>query len=188
MIPWLAIGIGLAAGFLARAAFGGGRGGGARTFWPVRPYRGTISGFGVYRPSIDGVNTRQHAGVDVGAFIGDAVIAMGDGEVLWPVSGFRIGADLQAVAIRHSDADYIYAEIHVDPKYMVPGTRVSAGQQIGKVGRNGDGNAMLHLEAWQPDFCPKGFVPWVSGVRPKGLLDVWERIKGLAPATTKKVA
>lgn len=164
------------------------RGGGSssRTLWPVRPYRGTISGFGVSRPSIDGANTRQHAGVDVGAFIGDAVIAMGPGTVLWPVSGFRIGADLQAVAIRHSDADYIYAEIHVDPKYMVPGTKVAAGQQIGKVGRNGDGRGMLHLESWTPGSTPKGFVPWVAGVKPKGLLDVWERIKGLAPA--KKVA
>ncbi len=181
MIPWLAIGIGLGIGLLARVAFAGGRGG-ARTYWPVRPYRGTISGFGANRPSLDSVTPRLHAGVDVGAFIGDAVIAMGDGVVLWPVSGFRIGADLQAVAIKHSDADYIYAEIYVDPKYMVPGTRVSAGQVIGKVGRNGDGNAMLHLEAYQKGSCPHGFVPWIAGNRPPGLLDVWEKIKGLAPA------
>ncbi len=186
MIPWLAIGIGLGIGLLARAAFAGGRGD-ARTFWPVRPYRGTISGFGASRPSLDGVS-RQHAGVDVGANIGDLVIAMGDGVVLWPVSGFRIGADLQAVAIAHIDADYIYAEIYVDPKYMVPGTKVSAGAVVGKVGRNSEGRGMLHLEAWEKGFCPKGFTPWLAGVRPPGLLDVWEKIKGLAPASAKKVA
>lgn len=177
-----ALGLGIAIGVAARILFSGGSS--ARKWWPVNPYRGTISGFGDSRDS----GKRQHGGVDVGAVMGDKVIAMGDGKVLWPVSGFRIGADLQAVAIAHDDADYIYAEIYVDPKYMVPGTRVRSGQVIGKVGRNGDGNAMLHLEAWEPGYTPKGFVPWGTGQRPKGLLDVGEKLKGLKPISPAKAA
>jgi murein DD-endopeptidase MepM/ murein hydrolase activator NlpD len=150
----------------------------------VIPNRSTISPYGARRAG----GERIHAGVDVGAFVGDTVIAMGDGVVLWPVSGFRIGADLEAVAIRHEDADYIYAEIHVDPQNLVPGTKLRAGQRIGKVGRNGDGNAMLHLESWTHDLAPKGFVPWYGGKpAPHGVLDVQARLKGLIDFP-KKVA
>lgn len=172
MWPWIVGGLFIGWG-LSRAF--GRSGSSARIYWPVVPNRGTISPFGARRAN----GSRIHAGVDIGGFVNDPVISMGEGIVLWPVTGFRIGADLEAVAIRHEDADYIYAEIHVD-KSIVPGKRLSAGQRIGTVGRNGDGNSMLHLEAWEHDQCPHGFTPWIGGQPPpKGLLDVQARLKGL---------
>ncbi len=153
--------------------FGGGSGSSARVYWPVVPQRAIISPFGASR---DGGN-RIHAGTDCGAFAGDKIIAMGPGEVLWPVSGYRIGANLQAVAVRHEDADYIYAEIEVT---VVAGQKLAAGEQIGIVRKNGDGNAMLHLEAWEHGKCPKGFTPWIDRQNPPpGLLDSQARLKGL---------
>ncbi len=153
--------------------FLGGSGSRQRVYWPVVPKRAIISPFGASR---DGGN-RIHAGTDCGAFAGDRIIAMGPGEVLWPVSGYRIGANLQAVAVRHEDADYIYAEIYVDVK---PGQKLEAGEPIGTVGKNGDGNAMLHLEAWEHGKCPKGFTPWINGQKPPaGLLDSQARLQGL---------
>lgn len=140
--------------------------------WPVRPKRGIISGYGVSRDQ----GKRVHAGADLGALPGDEIVAWSDGVVLHNVSGFAIYGEkgprpeyipLQAVAIDHGNVQMIYAEIRVEVK---PGQRVRAGQRIGVAARNGDGNSMLHLEAWRE--APKGFVPWVTGSRPPGLLDV----------------
>jgi murein DD-endopeptidase MepM/ murein hydrolase activator NlpD len=139
--------------------------------WPVRPRRAILSRFGASR---DG-GARIHAGIDLGAFKGDPIVAIDDGVVLHRVTGYGIGAGLQAVAIRHDDADYIYAEIRTD---MQPGQRVSAGQQIGTADLNGDGNSMLHLEAWEHGRAPKGFTPWYGGKPPPaGLLDVGELLE-----------
>lgn len=167
-----------AAGIAKRLGVFGGGSSGARV-WPV-PHRGIISGFGVSRPDADGnAGVRRHAAIDIGAVPGDPILAISDGVVLYPVSGYRIGTDLQAVAIRHADADYIYAEIHVGVK---PGQTVSAGQQIGTAAVNGDGHSMLHLEAWRTGMAPHGFTPWWSDkAPPAGLLNVQEMMKGVGP-------
>ncbi len=171
----LALAIGLGVAIVGGAVVVSAR---ARRVWPVRPRRGIISGFGVSREG-----GRRHAGADLGALPGDEIVALADGIVLHSVSGFGIFGSappagyvpLQAVAIRHDDAEYIYAEIRVE---VSPGQRVTAGQRIGRAGRNGDGNSMLHLEAWKQ--APKGFVPWsAAGPVPAGLLDVGERLKGI---------
>lgn len=136
--------------------------------WPVSPYRGIISPFGASRAS----GTRLHGGVDVGAAPGDAIVAIDDGVVLYPVSGFAIGNGLLALAIRHPDAQYIYAEV---ASFAVkPGDRVRAGQRIGTAGKNNDGNTMLHLEAWTK--APTAYTPWLPGARPAGLLDAQARL------------
>jgi murein DD-endopeptidase MepM/ murein hydrolase activator NlpD len=166
--------LGLTLGWLLRRA----QGSGERIYWPIVPYRGTISPFKASR--VD----RWHAGVDIGAFNGDRVIAMGDGEVLWPVTGFSLGGGLEALAVRHADADFIYAEVMIDNDKWKPGMRVRAGDQLGVVRLNGDGNSMLHLEAWEHGTCPKGFVPWdKDGKMPHGLLDVQALIEDLRPKT-----
>ena len=137
--------------------------------WPVSTYRGTISSFGASRTRPGGVKA-YHAAADVGAFPGDRVVAIDDGVVLHAVSGFSLGAGLQAVAIRHPDADYIYAELAVS---VAPGATVSRGGVVGTVAQNGDGNSMLHLEAWETGKAPPGFVSWdADKTRPVGLLDV----------------
>lgn len=137
---------------------------GARV-WPVSVNRGILSGFGATRE--DG---RQHAAADIGAIPGDDIRAISDGTVLYFVSGYSIGTDLVAYAIRHADADYIYAEIHANLK---SGQVVSAGEKIGSAALNGDGNSMLHLEAWEPGMAPHGFTPWyTANGQPAGLLNV----------------
>lgn len=139
-----------------------------RRYWPVSTYRGILSGFGAHRTTDSG-ETRYHAAVDLGAFEGDVILAIDDGEAIGPVTGFALGTvpPLSAVAVRHPDAEYIYAEIDVDVK---PGQKVYAGEPIGRVRKNKDGNSMLHLEAWEK--APKGFVAWMPDNRPAGLLDV----------------
>lgn len=141
--------------------------GGVGRVWPVRPYRGIISPFGASRDN----GTRVHAGVDLGALPGDAIVSMAPGVVLYAVSGFSIGAGLQAIAVRHPDAEYIYAEIMVS---VTPGMQLAAGQRIGTAAKNSDGNSMLHLEAWE--HAPRAFTRWVTGARPPGVLDVQARL------------
>lgn len=166
----IVVGLGVLGGLaIAGAGSGSGRlvGGAAGRVWPVRPYRGVISPFGASRD--DG--TRVHAGVDLGALPGDAIVAMTEGVVLYPVSGFSIGAGLQAVAVRHPDAEYVYAEILLG---VTVGQVLAAGQRIGTAAKNKDGNSMLHLEAWE--HAPHAFTRWVTGARPAGLLDVQARL------------
>jgi murein DD-endopeptidase MepM/ murein hydrolase activator NlpD len=151
-------------------------GSGARV-WPVSPNRGVLSAFGTPRYTS---GNRFHAGVDVAAMNGDKVLAIDDGEVLYPVTGYSIGAGLQAVAIRHPDADYIYGEIDVLVK---AGQTVKAGDVIGTVRQNdaGPGHQMLHLEAWESGFGPTAFTPWnVGSPPPPHLLNAEQLIAPLA--------
>lgn len=159
----------------ARAPGAGGDGA-SRRQWPVRPYRGVINGFKASREG----GKRIHAGVDLGAAQGDEIVALDDGEILGLASGYAIGAGLQALRVRHPDADYIYAEIDALGK---PGDVVKAGDVIGRARKNSAGNTMLHLEAWETGTAPVGFTPWWAGsAAPKGLLDVGEIVKELAPS------
>ena len=71
--------------------------------WPVSIYRGAISAFGARRTRADG-SARFHAGIDLGAFVGDTILAIDDGEVVSMVSGYSLGAGLEAVSVRHPDS------------------------------------------------------------------------------------
>ena len=151
--------------------------GGAERVWPVVPNRGIINAFGA--PRTKGSRERIHAGTDIGAFPGDKVVAITDGVVLGRLSGYELGAGLGAVSIRHPDADYIYAEIDVDPS-MVAGRKVKSGEVIGVVRKNADNTSMLHLEAWETGTVPTAFFPWWKDEgRPKGLLSSTEILKTL---------
>lgn len=178
--PWIVV--------AAAAAFVFGRGlvssGDRMVVWPIRPKRvdkqghWSMSTFGASRDS----GNRFHAGNDILCFPGDEIVAMADGVVLYHVSGFGIfGSNppagyvpLQAVAVDHGDVQMIYAEIRVE---VSPGQSVSAGQRLGRAARNGDGNTMLHLEAW--DKAPRGFTPWNAGQKPAGLRNVNDYLVGL---------
>jgi len=133
--------------------------------WPVSTYRGILSPYGVQRAG----GAERHPGADLGAFPGDQILALDDGVVLKMVGGYALGGGLEAVAIRHRDADYNYAEIKVT---VAPGQKVKAGDPIGYAAKNSDGNSMLHLEAWEKGMAPDRFARWNEGQKPPGLLDV----------------
>lgn len=175
LLPFLALG-----GLLLLLGGKGGSGSSGRRYWPVSTYRGTLSPFGAHRTRADG-SERFHAGIDLGAFVGDDIIAVDDGEVISMVTGYSLGAGLEAVSVRHPGVDLIYAEIDATVK---PGDRVHAGQVIGKVKKNGDGNSMLHLEAWETGTVPKAFTEWTPTYRPPGLLDVGEFVAALPHGET----
>jgi murein DD-endopeptidase MepM/ murein hydrolase activator NlpD len=150
---------------------------GGDRLWPVVPNRGIINAFGANR--VTNGRQRIHIGTDVGAFPGDKVVAITDGEVIGRLGGYELGAGLGAVSIRHPDADYIYAEIDVDPS-MTPGKKVKAGDLVGVVRKNADGTSMLHLEAWETGTVPKAFYAWWRDEpRPKGILSSTEILKTL---------
>jgi murein DD-endopeptidase MepM/ murein hydrolase activator NlpD len=145
--------------------------------WPVVPNRGIINAFGANR--VTKGRQRIHIGTDVGAFPGDKVVAIADGTVIGRLTGYELGAGLGAVSIRHPDADYIYAEIDVDPS-MTPGKKVKRGDLVGVVRKNSDGTSMLHLEAWQTGTVPSAFYAWWRDEpRPKGILNSTEILKTL---------
>ena len=146
--------------------------------WPVSTYRGILSGFGARRPPTPkNPMERRHAGVDLTSKVGDDIVALDEGVVLYPVSGYEIGNKLQAVAVRHPDADYIYGEIKVA---VAPGQKLAPGDVIGHAGLNNVGNSMLHLEAWETGKAPKSFTRWVTGQpMPDGLLDVEQKVRAI---------
>ncbi len=172
-LPLLPLAVAAGAALLLLTGRGGARAAAssAARVWPVEPFRspGVISPFKAHRTrAVDG-SDRYHAGVDVGAMAGDRVVAIDDGEVISMVSGYSLGAGLEAVSVRHPDADYIYAEIDVVVK---PGDKLKAGDVIGFVRKNSSGNSMLHLEAWETGMVPEAFTEWTPSYRPPGLLDV----------------
>lgn len=149
--------------------------------WPVSPNRGFLSGFRTPRPV--SAPTRYHAGADLAALSGDKVLAIDDGVVLGPATGYELHAGLGAVTVRHPDADYVYAEI--DPSVR-PGQPVSAGEVIGAVRADSDGLAMLHLEAWESGKGPRAFTPWYYGKpMPDGLLDAESLMRPLLATGVK---
>lgn len=161
--PWIAALGGLVIWSSLRASDSGSSG---AMVWPVKPYRGILNPFGA--PREDGA--RIHAGVDVGAYPGDPIVAVTDGVVVRHVTGYGIGAGLDAIAITHPEFDLLYGEIDVTVK---PGDHVTAGDVIGRARKNKDGNTMLHIEAWERGMSPAQFTRWMRGnPPPKGLLNV----------------
>ena len=156
--------------------------------WPVIPrypeQKGILSSFKSHRPPTKQEpekGDRIHAGIDLIAKKGDKIVAISDGEVIGKVGGYSIGTGLQAVSIRHADADYIYGEIMVHD--LKPGDKVKAGQVIGHVELNNEGRSMLHLEAWEHGTVPKMFTPWFQNKpMPKGLLNVQELVTSIPVA------
>lgn len=176
--PWIAIG-GIGLYLIATKSGLASELGASQRVWPISPKRmdkqgnWKMSSFGAPRTRDDG-SKRYHAGVDMLCFPGDSIVAMGDGVVLHMVSGYAIGNGLQAVAVDHGWAQLLYCEIRVDVK---PGQHVSAGEKIGHADKNGDGNTMLHLEAWEK--APTRFTEWIPDKKPAGLLNIEEFLVGL---------
>lgn len=118
--------------------------------WPVQ--QGVVSsGFGIR-------NGAMHDGVDIAAPAGTPVYAADNGVVIF--SGVLHGYG-NTVIIRHDD-DYATVYAHNERNLVREGARVSAGQQIGEIGRSGrTTGANLHFEVRRDNVArnPLAYLP-----------------------------
>lgn len=82
-------------------------------------------------------------GIDITGEEGQPVQATAAGKVVYSGSGLQ--AYGQLIIIRHS-SDFLSAYAHNRELLVREGKRVAAGQQIARMGRNLDGDALLHFE------------------------------------------
>ena len=82
-------------------------------------------------------------GIDIAGELGQPVQATAAGEVVY--SGEGLQAYGRLVIIRH-EGQYLSAYAHNSELLVREGQRVTAGQQIARMGESADGVAMLHFE------------------------------------------
>lgn len=82
-------------------------------------------------------------GIDIAGTEGDAVLAAGDGEVVYSGSGLRTYGNL--VIVKHND-DFISAYAHNKQILVKQGQSVRRGQRIADLGKTDDGQPRLHFE------------------------------------------
>lgn len=156
-------------------------------FWPIatshtngrlvsyRTASGRIIGrggriFGAARSN----GARYHVGIDLFGRFGDPVFAIEDGEIL-RIYPFCCGANKTSAAlfVQHTNVVVNYGEVNpnsLSALRLRPGARVSAGQQIGTVGRNPGGSSMIHFETYAPGTRVNK--RWMRGAaRPQALLN-----------------
>jgi lipoprotein NlpD len=92
---------------------------------------------------VRGFQSGASKGLDISGNFGDAVLAAGDGDVVYSGSGIQGSGDL--IIVRHSDL-YLSAYAHNSRMLVNEGSRVRAGEKIAEVGENSSGVAMLHFE------------------------------------------
>src|SRR5690606_33242528 len=85
--------------------------------------------------------TRQ--GIGIAGSSGQAVVAAGDGVVVYSGSGLVGYGEL--IIVKHDD-EWLSAYGHNRARLVNEGARVRAGQQIAELGRTGAARDMLHLE------------------------------------------
>ena len=183
----------------------------ARPVWPLQtrhPRRGVVSyrgvdgkvrgnwarRFGAHRDGSDGGRDRNHACIDLFAYPGDTVVAMGPGTVT-AVQSFHLGS--WAVFIEHAGVVVMYGE--VAPRSWMGlgvsvGSVVTAGQPIAKVacmvtGETGKCTShMLHLETYAPGTTRNR--RWYAGEQgPPALRDpTLLLLRAVQEASTPKVA
>ena len=92
---------------------------------------------------VRGFQSGVSKGLDISGNVGDAVLAAGDGDVVYSGSGIQGSGDL--IIIRHSDR-YLSAYAHNSSLLVNEGSRVRAGEKIAEVGEYSSGVALLHFE------------------------------------------
>jgi lipoprotein NlpD len=128
---------------VARASAGGGTSGSVLR----QPVTSTPRAIGWQWPHqgrlLRGFQPGLSKGLDISGYVGDAVLAAGDGDVVYSGSGIQGSGDL--IIVRHSDR-YLSAYAHNSRMLVNVGSRVRAGEKIAEVGENSSGVAMLHFE------------------------------------------
>jgi murein DD-endopeptidase MepM/ murein hydrolase activator NlpD len=160
----------------------------ARPLWPVRTkhsrryqtsYRGedgkTRGNHSRRFGSVRDGGARNHAGVDLYCYAGDAVLAMSSGQIL-AVQSFHLGS--WSVFVDHGPFVVMYGEVKKSSwsaAGLAVGDTVVAGQKIAEVAcmvQNEDGctSHMLHLETYKSGTTRN--YSWKSGgAAPESLLD-----------------
>ncbi|OIJ63712.1 M23 family metallopeptidase [Streptomyces mangrovisoli] len=111
---------------------------------PVPGHKVTFEFFsrGPYAWKPDGVG--RHTGQDFAAQPGVPVVAVRDGTVAW--SNANGGAYGQWIGLR-ADNHHVYTYCHLSQRQVKDGQKVTAGQQLGKVGATGNATGPhLHFE------------------------------------------
>jgi len=124
---------------------------------------------------------RHHAGVDLFARAGDAVIAIEAGRVIdfYPFLRARTGEMSYALLIAHAGYVANYGEVR-DPPLVSVGDEVAAGQRIARI----SDTAQLHFETYAPGAGRNR--SWPHGApQPAGVLDPTERLRDLAQRGTR---
>lgn len=85
----------------------------------------------------------SNKGLDINGNSGEAVLAAGDGDVVYSGRGIQGTGDL--IIIRHSDR-YLSAYAHNSVMLVNEGSHVRAGDKIAEIGVNPAGVEMLHFE------------------------------------------
>ncbi|MBA8976748.1 MULTISPECIES: peptidoglycan DD-metalloendopeptidase family protein [Streptomyces] len=125
-------------------AAGGGSPRGGRVPSPVPGHRVTFDFFarGPYAWKPDGVG--RHTGQDFAARTGVPVVAVRSGTITW--SNSAGGAYGQWIGLA-ADNGHVYTYCHLSQRQVKAGQRVTAGQQLGKVGNTGNSTGPhLHFE------------------------------------------
>jgi murein DD-endopeptidase MepM/ murein hydrolase activator NlpD len=119
----------------------------------VKPAEGTFtSGFGSRWGT-------THYGVDIANRIGTPILAVTDGTVIeaGPASGFGLWVRIQ------DDDGTISVYGHVDSFNVHEGQRVSAGEQIARMGNRGNSTGPhLHFEIWDASGRKMTPQPWLA--------------------------
>lgn len=124
--------------------------------FPVQgPYSfgGADARFGAMR------NGHIHQGQDVIAAEGTPVVSPVAGVVYW--RAYQAGGAGNYVVVRGDDGrDYVFMHFEDGSTAVAKGQRVSAGQQLGRVGATGDADGPhLHFEIWPDGWGVKGSQP-----------------------------
>ncbi len=140
----------------------------------------------------------DYPAVDIAAPLGEPVYALADSVVVrsWSEPDPRCGIGLTLQAVDGQTWTYCHLSV-LDPS-VVPGTALSAGQQVGLVGETGDATGPhLHLqlqpatawpqqEAWFQAFAGTAF-SWQDGFDAEGAQST-PAVRGLAMAATPRPA
>jgi murein DD-endopeptidase MepM/ murein hydrolase activator NlpD len=121
-----------------------------------------------------GRNGHIHQGQDVAAPEGTPLVSPYDGTVFWRAVQ-EAGAGHYLIVRDARGWDYVFMHLQAGSETVQRGDRVSAGQQIGRVGSTGDATGPhLHFEVW-----PGGWqVPGSQPIDPLPLLEAWARATG----------
>jgi len=94
-------------------------------------------------PIVNNFDDAKNKGVDIGGALGDPVVAVADGRVVYAGSGLRGYGNL--IIVKH-DATFLTAYAHNQALLVKEGDAVVKGQKIAAMGNSDADRVMLHFE------------------------------------------